>query len=258
MYRLFPTVLLSLGVATAFAQDRGRQSLDIYLLDVEGGNATLFVAPSGESLLIDTGNGGPAAARDAGRIMAAVEDAGVRQIDHLITTHYHGDHFGAMEELANRLPILEFIDHGTNVQPSPATDAFLRHLCGLACERLARRRETRRSRAVRRCRRTDRDLSRQRHRAAVARRRRSESPVREPCAERPRPFGKCAIRRQPLHVRPLPCASPRRPHVEQRIRLDVPEQSARRRRSLHRDASRSAGVERAGARPRDSIARGCV
>ena len=162
MYRLFPTVLLSLGVATAFAQDRGRQSLDIYLVDVEGGNATLFVAPSGESLLIDTGNGGPAAARDADRIMAAVEDAGVRQIDHLITTHYHGDHFGAMEELASRLPIREFIDHGANVQPSPAHRRVSRHLCGPACERLARRRETRRSRAVRRRRRADRGLGRQR------------------------------------------------------------------------------------------------
>ncbi len=58
MYRLLPTALLSLGVATAFAQDRGRQSLDIYVVDVEGGNATLFVSPSGESLLIDTGNAG--------------------------------------------------------------------------------------------------------------------------------------------------------------------------------------------------------
>ena len=131
MHRLVPTVLLSLGVATAFAQDRDQQSLDIYLVDVEGGNATLFVAPSGESLLIDTGNGGPAAARDADRIMAAVEDAGVRQIDHLITTHYHGDHFGAMEELARRVPIREFIDHGANVQPSPATDAFLATYAGL-------------------------------------------------------------------------------------------------------------------------------
>ncbi len=125
MHRVVPAVLLSLGVATAAAQDRGRQSLDIYVVDVEGGNATLFVAPSGESLLIDTGNGGAAAARDTNRIMAAIEDAGVRQIDHLITTHYHGDHFGALQELAERLPIRELIDHGANVQPSPATDAFL-------------------------------------------------------------------------------------------------------------------------------------
>ena len=104
---------------------QSRTTLDIYVIDVEGGNATLFAAPSGESLLIDTGNGGPAAARDAGRIMAAVQDAGLARIDHLITTHYHGDHFGAMSELAGRIPIAEYIDHGANVQANPAADTFL-------------------------------------------------------------------------------------------------------------------------------------
>ncbi len=123
MRRFFTLAVTVIGAATASAQ--GRQSLDIYVVDVEGGNATLFVAPSGESLLIDTGNGGAAAVRDADRIMAAIKDAGVRQIDHLITTHYHGDHFGAMETLAGRLPIREFLDHGANVQPNPAADTFL-------------------------------------------------------------------------------------------------------------------------------------
>jgi beta-lactamase superfamily II metal-dependent hydrolase len=103
-----------------------RTTLDIWVIDVEGGNATLFVAPSGESVLIDTGNGGSAAARDAGRIMAAVQDAGLTRIDRLITTHYHGDHFGAMSDIAGRIPIAEYIDHGANVQSNPATDAFLR------------------------------------------------------------------------------------------------------------------------------------
>ena len=102
-----------------------RTTLDIYVVDVEGGNATLFAAPSGESLLIDTGNGGQAAARDAGRIMAAAQDAGLTRIDHLITTHYHGDHFGAMSEIAGRIPIAEYIDHGANVQANPAADTFL-------------------------------------------------------------------------------------------------------------------------------------
>src|SRR2546422_2163945 len=101
------------------------KTLDIYVVDVEGGNATLFVTPSGESLLIDTGNGGAAAARDAGRIMAAMKDAGVQQIDHLITTHWHGDHFGGMAELASKVTIREFIDHGPNVQPGAAADDFL-------------------------------------------------------------------------------------------------------------------------------------
>jgi competence protein ComEC len=123
-------VLLALVLAVPFviAQTRTAKTLDIYVVDVEGGNATLFVTPAGESMLIDTGNGGAAAARDAGRIMAAVKDAGLQQIDHLITTHWHGDHFGAMQELASRIPIREFIDHGPNIQPGGATDEFLQEV----------------------------------------------------------------------------------------------------------------------------------
>jgi competence protein ComEC len=103
-----------------------RTALDIYVIDVEGGNATLLVPPSGESLLIDTGNVAPnAAIRDAERILAATRDARLTQIDHLIVTHWHGDHFGGLAELAKRIPIRHFIDHGANVQPAPAADEFL-------------------------------------------------------------------------------------------------------------------------------------
>ena len=123
MRRMLPVAVVVSFVAVVTAQTQ--RTLNIYLVDVEGGNATLFVAPSGESLLIDTGNGGAAASRDGDRIMAAVSDAGLRQINHLITTHYHGDHLGAMENLAGRIPIREFIDHGPNVQPSQPIDAFL-------------------------------------------------------------------------------------------------------------------------------------
>jgi beta-lactamase superfamily II metal-dependent hydrolase len=102
------------------AQGRSSKTLEIYVVDVEGGNATLFVAPSGESLLVDSGNGGPQgqglanAVRDAGRIVAAARDAGITRIDQLITTHWHSDHFGGMAELASRIPIRHFIDHGAN------------------------------------------------------------------------------------------------------------------------------------------------
>ena len=123
MRRLF--LILSILVLQLPTSAQTRATLDIYLIDVEGGNATLFVAPSGQSLLIDTGNGGAGAARDAARIVAAVKDAGLSQIDHLITTHYHGDHFGGMEELVKQVPIKNFIDHGPNVQPAAAADMFL-------------------------------------------------------------------------------------------------------------------------------------
>src|SRR5437870_7281822 len=117
-------LLVSAGLHSTLAQ--ARTTLDIYTVDVEGGNATLFVTPSGESLLIDTGNFGPeASVRDAERIMEAIKDAGLRQIDHLIITHWHGDHFGGAAELAAQVPIKEFIDHGPNVQPGQAADDFL-------------------------------------------------------------------------------------------------------------------------------------
>ncbi len=111
------------GLAPAAAQTR--TTLDIYVVDVEGGNATLFVSPSGQSVLIDTGNFAPEAAiRDADRIAAAAKDARLTQIDHLITTHWHGDHFGGMTEVAKRIPIREYIDHGPNIQPVAAFDEF--------------------------------------------------------------------------------------------------------------------------------------
>src|SRR5580692_199776 len=115
--------LVAPGSGRVIAQTR--TTLDIYVVDVEGGNATLFVAPSGESVLIDTVNFAPdAAKRDAERIIAAAKDARLSQIDHLITTHWHGDHFGGMVEVANRIPIREFIDHGPNIQPVEAFDEF--------------------------------------------------------------------------------------------------------------------------------------
>jgi len=116
---------LALSIVFSAAQTRAVKTLDIYVVDVEGGNATLFASPSGESVLIDSGNAGAASVRDAERIMAAVRDARLTQIDHLITTHWHGDHFGGMVELAARIPIRNFIDHGPNVQPAATADEFL-------------------------------------------------------------------------------------------------------------------------------------
>jgi competence protein ComEC len=84
-----------------------------------------LVSPSCESLLIDSGNAGAAAVRDAEGIAAAAKHVRLARIDHLITTHWHGDHFGGMAELASRIPIREFIDHGPNVQPGAAADEFL-------------------------------------------------------------------------------------------------------------------------------------
>ena len=123
------TLLLAVTLTTVLAisasTQSSRKTLDIYVVDVEGGNATLFVTPSGQSVLIDTGNGGAAAQRDGDRILAAVKDAGLTQIDHLITTHWHGDHFGSMETLAGKIPIKHFVDHGALVEAVTPGNAFV-------------------------------------------------------------------------------------------------------------------------------------
>ena len=81
------------------------ETLEMYFVDTEGGQATLFVGPTGKSLLVDSGNAGD---RDLGRIIDTLETAGVVQIDHMWTTHYHGDHMGSLLALAERIPILHF------------------------------------------------------------------------------------------------------------------------------------------------------
>jgi competence protein ComEC len=87
------------------------KNLEIYFIDVEGGQSTLFVAPSGESMLVDTGWSGHNS-RDADRIAAAAKHAGVKAIDYLLITHFHEDHVGGVPQLARKLPIRNFIDHG--------------------------------------------------------------------------------------------------------------------------------------------------
>ena len=100
------------GAGSLVAQTRPK-TLDIYFIDTEGGQSTLYVGPTGESLLVDSGNAGE---RDLGRILEVLETAGVRQIDHMWSTHYHGDHVGALLALATAVPIAHFYDHG---QPHP-------------------------------------------------------------------------------------------------------------------------------------------
>ena len=79
-------------------------TLDIYWIDVEGGAATLVVTPERDAVLMDTG--GPRAdARDAGRIQAAMRDAGITEIDYLLISHFHRDHVGGLAALAERVPI---------------------------------------------------------------------------------------------------------------------------------------------------------
>ena len=123
MKRLAALALSTIALTGALSAQRGAATkpLQIYVVDTEGGKAALWVSPSGQSLLIDSGNPG---ARDLDRIMAAITDAGLKQIDYLLSTHYHVDHIGGMQELAKRIPIGHFIDHGPSVEEREQVQGF--------------------------------------------------------------------------------------------------------------------------------------
>jgi len=112
MKQIFGLCLGSTLIAIALIANAGEtnRTLDIYWNDVEGGGATLIVTPEGESVLIDSGNPG---GRDAGRIHKTARDvAGLKKIDHYITTHFHGDHYGGAAELSLLMPIGQVYDKG--------------------------------------------------------------------------------------------------------------------------------------------------
>jgi competence protein ComEC len=109
-------ILIPLLMTVALlAASQAAKTLDVYFVDVEGGQATLFVAPSGESLLVDAGWPG-FDGRDADRIAAVVKQAGLSRIDYLVVTHYHDDHVGGVPALAAKIAIGTFIDHGPTVE----------------------------------------------------------------------------------------------------------------------------------------------
>jgi competence protein ComEC len=110
---LLQTLACALLSAAVFGAES--KSLQIFFVDAEGGQATLIVTPSGQSMLIDTGwpgfNG-----RDAGRIVSAAKAAGVDRIDYVLITHFHRDHVGGVTQLVNQIKVGTFVDHGPNME----------------------------------------------------------------------------------------------------------------------------------------------
>jgi beta-lactamase superfamily II metal-dependent hydrolase len=104
-----------IGLMCAGSLAAASKNLDIYWIDAEGGASTLIVSPSGESMLVDSGNRTPDD-RDAKRIFAAAQQAGLKKIDILLTTHFHGDHMGGMTALAKLIPIEMYMDHGESIE----------------------------------------------------------------------------------------------------------------------------------------------
>jgi competence protein ComEC len=139
---LFVAIAILVPTSRARAQQAPQKKpLDIYFLDTEGGQATLFVSPSGQSMLVDTGFPGnqgmpadvanaPGVTRDADRIMAVLKLANIGVLDYMVITHFHADHVGNASELSHRIPIRNIVDHGPyTVEMQPSRDAaFLSYL----------------------------------------------------------------------------------------------------------------------------------
>lgn len=111
---------LLVTVQPCAAKTGSEKPLQIYFIDVEGGQATLVVSPSGQSLLIDAGWPGYEG-RDADRILAAAHQAGLTHIDYVLITHYHRDHVGGVPQLVDGIKVGTFVDHGPNQEDSEVT-----------------------------------------------------------------------------------------------------------------------------------------
>jgi competence protein ComEC len=111
--RVLLAIAIVIGSASPILWAQQKKALEVYFIDVEGGQSTLFVSPGGQSLLVDTGWAG---ARDAGRIADVAKLAGLSQIDYLVLTHYHADHAGGVVNLAGLIPIKNFVDHGPSAE----------------------------------------------------------------------------------------------------------------------------------------------
>ena len=100
---------------------RAAKTLDFYTIDVEGGKSVLIVAPSGESMLIDAGwPQSPNRVASVDRIVETAKSVGLKQIDHLVISHFDVDHIGDVPQLASKFPVRHIYDHG-EFQPAPAT-----------------------------------------------------------------------------------------------------------------------------------------
>ena len=235
------------------AQPAGTKPLVVYVVDTEGGKAALYVSPTGQSLLIDSGNPG---ARDTDRIMAAVADAGLTRIDYLLSTHYHVDHIGGLQEIAKRIPIGTFVDHGPSVEEREQVAGFqqayaelygkAKHLVVKPGDRVPI---------------TGLDWRIVTAGGNVLKTALPGGGKPNPACAQFTPQGhhqrsrERAVRRQRGHLRAVPQHRSRRPAVEQGIRADVPEQPDRDRGRVLRVAPRTRSVRLAGARPRRAAAR---
>jgi beta-lactamase superfamily II metal-dependent hydrolase len=97
-------------------------TLEIYVVDTEGGKAVILLAPGGETMLVDAGYPTPDD-RDTKRIVEVAQGAGIGHFDYIVATHYDPDHCGNIPQVDARIPGTVFVDHG---EPIPTLNAKYR------------------------------------------------------------------------------------------------------------------------------------
>jgi beta-lactamase superfamily II metal-dependent hydrolase len=120
-FQMTRTLTVLAGVVLLIATASAGAALDIYFIDVEGGQSTLIVSPTGASMLIDTGYRG---GRDGERILSTIREAGLDHLDTVLLTHFHPDHMGGVPDVAAGVPIRLFIDNGTPLASDRMTHGF--------------------------------------------------------------------------------------------------------------------------------------
>jgi competence protein ComEC len=118
-------LLLAFALAVLFASvSLAAGTLDVYVIDTEGGKAVILVTPAGGTMLIDAGYPRQDN-RDTERIVATAQSLGIRQFDYIVSTHYDADHVGNVPEVAARIPARVYVDHGPPMSSGPGIDRFL-------------------------------------------------------------------------------------------------------------------------------------
>jgi len=130
--RLIKTAVFVLVAVSALS---AAKTLDMYVIDLEGSKSSLFVSPTGQTMVIDAGiPASEANGRDTDRIVEACKAAGVTKIDYMVVSHYDGDHVGGVPALAARIPIVTFLDHGDNVQHNDFTEKMVKAYMDVAAK----------------------------------------------------------------------------------------------------------------------------
>lgn len=123
-------LLTSCGASTdldrSFRQSEGstetgpesNENLRIIIIDVGQGDATLLIAPGGETVLIDAGP--PDATQNA--ILPLFDTLNISAIDYIFATHFHADHIGGIPAIIQKFqPTRGIYDRGI---PEGAAEDF--------------------------------------------------------------------------------------------------------------------------------------